>query len=322
MAILQPNNTYELNGVKVCEKIIPDGTRWKSTTKAAAAGFAPNSLYKKQQKLTKNSGRPMSITIHNTEDLDNVHDDAEQYTRATYNENMGSARIHFYVDDVGAWQNLKAGTGMCENDPEGSAEVSWHAGDGSASDGGNMTSLSIEIIMGGEPDKDAKARDNGARLAAWLLWKHGLDISALVTHTYWVNKSAGKHFDDVDEQCTNPIYGKKWCPVYIFKSTTPEYARSNWKVFKKLVKEYLDECYAADKDASKGDETINPYLVKVLTDKVYIRSGAGTDNAVTGSIIAGGVFTIVAEACGYGAKLWGKLKSGMGWISLDDTRKL
>ncbi len=76
---------------------------------------------------------------------------------------------------VGAWQNLKAGTGMCENDPEGSAEVSWHAGDGSVYDGGNMTSLSIEIIMGDTAENDVKARDNGARLAAWLLWKHGLD---------------------------------------------------------------------------------------------------------------------------------------------------
>ena len=319
--MLQPNSRYTVNGVKVCEKIIPDGTRWKSTTKAAAAGFAPSSLYKKQQKLTKNSGKPMSITIHNTEDLHNVHEDAEQYTRATYNENMGSARIHFYVDDVGAWQNLKAGTGMCENDPEGSAEISWHAGDGSAADGGNMTSLSIEIIMGDESDKDAKARDNGARLAAWLLWKHGLDISGLVTHTYWVNKSAGKHFDDVDEQCTRLIYGKKWCPAYIFKSPTQKYAISNWKAFKKLVKEYLDKCYTTDDRTSEAD-IAEPYLVKISADKVYIRSGAGTNNAVTGSIIGGGVFTIIAEAHGYGAQLWGKLKSGMGWIPLDNTQKL
>ena len=48
----------------------------------------------------------------------------------TYNENMGSVRVHYYVDDTGAWQNLKAGTGLCANDPVGSAEVSWHAGDG------------------------------------------------------------------------------------------------------------------------------------------------------------------------------------------------
>lgn len=321
MAVLQPNNVYELNGVKVCEKIIPDDTRWENTMKAATAGFVPYSLYKKQQKLTDDSGIPTSITIHNTQDLENVHDDAEQYTRATYNENMGSARVHFYVDDVCAWQNLKAGTGMSPNDPENSAEVSWHAGDGSVSDGGNMTSLSIEIIMGDEPDRDAKARDNGARLAAWLLWKHGLDISALVTHTYWVNKSAGKEFDDVDEQCTSPVYGKKWCPVYIFKSTTQKYALYNWMAFKKLVEEYLERCRSVAIAPEKTNK-ISPYLVRVTSDKVYIRNGAGTNNAVTGNIIGGGVFTVVEESCGRGAKLWGKLKSGMGWIPLDKVEKL
>lgn len=319
MATLQPNTIYTVNGVKVCEKIIPDGTRWKNSAKAVIAGFAPNSLYKKQQKIAKNSGKPLSITIHNTEDLDNVHDDAEQYTRATYNENMGSARIHFYVDDVGAWQNLKAGTGMCENDPEGNAEVSWHAGDGSVTDGGNMTSLSIEIIMGDTPAKDAKARDNGARLAAWLLWKHGLGISELFTHTFWVNKSAGKHFDDIDEQCASPIYGKKWCPTYIFGSTNKNTALANWKAFKSLVKRYLDNCRTADDENTLGG--ISPYHVRIIADKVYIRSAPGTNNAVTGSIVGGGVFTIIEEGIGYGSQLWGKLKSGIGWIPLDQTKR-
>ena len=142
--MLSPNTTFKLNGVTVNEKIIPDGTRWKSDSKAKKAGFSgAGALYKAERKLV-----PRKVTIHNTNDLANVYDDGEQYTRATYpNENMGSARVHFYVDDTCAWQNLKAGTGMSPND-KGSAEVSWHAGDGSVADGGNMTSLSMEIIMG------------------------------------------------------------------------------------------------------------------------------------------------------------------------------
>ncbi len=316
MLLLQPNSIYTINGVAVCEKIIPDGTRWSSATKASAAGFAPNSLYKKQSKLTNNSGRPMSITIHNTEDLGNVHDDAEQYTRATYNENMGSARIHFYVDDVGAWQNLKAGTGMCENDQEGSAEVSWHAGDGSIADGGNMTSLSIELIMGDVHNKDEKAYENGARLAAWLLWKHNLDISALVTHTYWVNKATGKNFDNVDEQCTNLIYGKKWCPMYILGSTNKTMAIANWRAFKVIVEKYLYEL----KDIS-GKSIFKLYLVKVGFDKIDVRNNAGNNNEITASI-TNGVFTIVAETGGVDGSRWGKLKSGIGWIPLDKIVKL
>ena len=267
--MLNPNNTYTVNGVKVNEKIIPDGTRWKDVGKAKAAGFVPNALYKKQKKLSNNTGKVKSITIHNTNDLNKVYDDGEQYTRATYNENMNSVRVHFYVDDTCAWQNLKAGTGMSKNDPTGSAEVSWHSGDGSVSDGGNMTSLSIEIIMGENSTNDIKAKDNGARLAAWLLYKHGLGIENLVTHTYWINKSAGKKFTDVDEQCTNLISGRKWCPSYIFASTNKNVALKNWKDFKALVKEYLDALNTkGDKNTAlskieKGD------LVKIDKSAVY-----------------------------------------------------
>ena len=32
MAKLTPNTTYTVNGVKISEKIIPDGTRWQDTT--------------------------------------------------------------------------------------------------------------------------------------------------------------------------------------------------------------------------------------------------------------------------------------------------
>lgn len=241
MALLSPNKVYSMYDVTVNEKIIPDGTRWKDAAKAVKAGFSAGSLYKKQQKLSGGTGKVQFVTIHNTNDLANVNDDGEQYTRATYNENMGSARVHFYVDDTGAWQNLRAGTGLCDNDPVGSAEVSWHSGDGSVATGGNMTSLSIEIIMNESPEHDLIAKDNGARMAAWLLWKHGLTIDALVTHTYWVNKTAGKSFADKDVQCCNPISGKKWCPTYIFGSSNSTTALKNWKAFKQTVKDYLDK---------------------------------------------------------------------------------
>ena len=253
--MLTPNYTYKMNGVTVNEKIIPDGTRWKDATKAKKAGFDPGSLYKKNQKLSGGTGKAQSVTIHNTNDLANVNDDAEQYTRATYNENMNSSRVHFYIDDVSAWQNLKAGTGLCPADPEGAAEVSWHSGDGSVADGGNMTSLSIEIIMGEGTEHDAAAKDNGARIAAWLLHKHGLSIDKLVTHTYWVNKSAGNKFSDADEQCTNLVKNKKWCPSYIFGSENHATALANWKAFKAIVKKYLNALNGGTTGTEKPKET-------------------------------------------------------------------
>lgn len=275
MAVLKPDHTYVINGVKVNEKIIPDGTRWKNPAKAAKAGFLVGALYKKRKKLNNGSGRPLYLTIHNTDDLKNVEDDGEQYTRATFNENMKSVRIHFYVDDLGAWQNLRAGTGMSSNDPDECAEVSWHAADGSAPDGGNMTSLSMEVIMNDSEEHDKKAYDNAARLAAWLLHRHCLSIDRLVTHTYWVNKSAGKVFADVDEQCTNLIKNKKWCPKYIFKSTKHDIALRNWKEFKACVNEYLNEIYESQ---MRGPNEAKKEITKTLY-LVQIGSFAKTDDA-------------------------------------------
>ena len=230
------NSTYKINGVLVKEKIIPDNMKWTVDKNAKQAGCKVGDLYKQAMKIPKVN----FVTIHNTEDLSNVQDDAERYTLATYNQAMGTTRVHFYIDDQSVWQNLRAGTGMCNNDPVGSAEIAWHSGDGLGSGSGNMTSLALEIIMNETPANDIVAKDNGARIAAWLLWKHKLPIDRLVTHTYWVNQKAGNTFTDIDKQCTNLVYGKKWCPAYIFGSANSNVAYSNWKDFKILVKGYLD----------------------------------------------------------------------------------
>lgn len=66
---------------------------------------------------------------------------------------------------------------------------------------------------------------------------------------------------------------------------------------------------------STPEKAVN-YTVKVTVKDLHIRSGPGTGYANKG-FIAPGVYTITAEATGTGATLWGKLKSGAGWISLD-----
>lgn len=66
----------------------------------------------------------------------------------------------------------------------------------------------------------------------------------------------------------------------------------------------------------------NSYRVKVTTDVLNIRKGAGTNYGTNGAIKDMGVYTIVEEASGAGATRWGKLKSGAGWISLDYTKKI
>ena len=167
MAFLKPDKTTNLNGVKVKEYFLTKHN--------------PNKLAMPKYKITDLIG----ITVHNTDRIkvSSRTTPAEQYTRATVNGNMNDVRVHFYVDDVCAWQNLPL-------------EMSgWHAADGE--DGtGNRKTISIECIMNGSGDaKDKKAEENCARLVAYLLNKYKLDTDDIYSHSHW--------------------YSKKYCPAFI-----------------------------------------------------------------------------------------------------------
>lgn len=59
-----------------------------------------------------------------------------------------------------------------------------------------------------------------------------------------------------------------------------------------------------------------PFLVKVSISDLNIHKGPGTDYGRV-QFCPPGVYTIVATSTGTGASLWGNLKSGIGWVSLD-----
>ena len=63
--------------------------------------------------------------------------------------------------------------------------------------------------------------------------------------------------------------------------------------------------------------SFTPYLVKINTDVLNVRSGPGTGYKINTQVKRHGIYTIVDEKNG-----WGKLKSGAGWISLDYTKKI
>lgn len=146
----------------------------------------------------------LGVTIHNTDAIKvNGTTMAEQYTRATVNGNMGTVRVHFYVDDNEAWQNLPL-------DWQG-----WHAADGNGD--GNSATIAIECI-----GSSAKAEENAARLAAYLLDKYHLNTDRLYTHTYWLNVRDKKGTNlSKDELCVLP-HPYKVCPIYIIP---------HWKAF-------------------------------------------------------------------------------------------
>lgn len=69
--------------------------------------------------------------------------------------------------------------------------------------------------------------------------------------------------------------------------------------------------------AAYGEQkAFRPYTVKVDIDDLNIRTGPGTEHPTIGKYTGKGIFTIVEEKNG-----WGKLKSGVGWISLAYTTR-
>lgn len=191
MAFLTPDYIYPINGIRVNQKFLPVGKR-------------PG------KKLNTPGNKPLWVTIHNTDDIKEAAGttDAEQYARATFNGAMSDVSVHFYIDKSDCWQILPLD------------EIGYHAADYSDRNGGNWTSVAIEVIeKNGKTDDDIEAEDRAAKLAAGLLKKFGLGIDRLTTHTRW--------------------YPKKTCPIYILP---------HWEAFTNLVEAYMYEAGDIDMD--------------------------------------------------------------------------
>ena len=248
MAFLTPDKIRNEYGLEIKEKIIPNGNKLK-----------PN------RKLSNGTGKVEWVTVHNTNDIKEAEgtNDAEQYTRATFNGNMGGVTVHYYIDETDCWQLLNED------------EVGYHAADGQYGPG-NTTSLAIEIIMDGSGFKaDIEAEDRGALLAAILLYKHGLTIDRLTTHNHW--------------------YSQKYCPVYIlphwneFKDKVASYLTSikNISDLRELEdgEKYVLQAGAFSKDSKDNAEMFAESIRKkgfeahiVLEDEYYkVRTGSFTD---------------------------------------------
>ncbi len=63
------------------------------------------------------------------------------------------------------------------------------------------------------------------------------------------------------------------------------------------------------------------YLVRITANELNVRGGPGVKYTATARVKRGEVFTIVEERYN-GETLWGKLKSGKGWVSLKYTEKV
>ena len=182
----KPDKVYTANGVEVYEYLLKNHN-------------INNISLPSKRKSSK-----VRITIHNTDDLPSIEDDGRNYTAATINDNMKSVRVHFYVDDLRAWQNLELDS------------QNWSCADGNGN--GNATTIAIECIMRNSYDTESlKSMDNCARLTAFLCVKYNLTTDDIYTHTYWLHmrdKDSVSKCGDKDKVCTTR-HNYKTCPIYI-----------------------------------------------------------------------------------------------------------
>jgi N-acetylmuramoyl-L-alanine amidase CwlA len=184
---------------------------------------------------------------------------------------MGDTRVHFYVDDTCAWQNLA------------DDYTSWHAATGGQGQG-NCNTISIECIMENQTSaKSVASMENAAKLIAHIFKQYGWTIEKnLYTHNYWTNyKETGICSPDLDAQNLRKVTSTKanpsgkYCPCYILPQ---------WEKFKALVKKYLDtpatapetkKLYRVQVGAFSVKANAEAYLAKIIAagfSDAYIRS--------------------------------------------------
>ena len=289
----KPDKVYTANGVEVYEYLLKNHN-------------INNISLPSKRKSSK-----VRITIHNTDDLPSIEDDGRNYTAATINDNMKSVRVHFYVDDLRAWQNLELDS------------QNWSCADGSGD--GNATTIAIECIMKSSYDSESlKSMDNCARLTAYLCVKYNLTTDDVYTHTYWLHmrdKDSVSKCGDKDKICTTS-HSYKTCPIFIIPQ---------WDKFLALVNKYISEMGGKiavkpsipSTSTSPTSTSISlPYKVKVKIDSLNVRADAGVHNKITCTIKKNEVYTIIEEKkvknSDGSIATWGRVKSKIGWVNVGD----
>ncbi len=142
---------------------------------------------------------------------------------------------------------------------------------------GNNTSIGIEICMFNDKERQRKAYLNAIELVKILMKHYNLPENKIRQHYEWT---------------------KKDCPAWLRSGKFG----FTWTWFIKQITETLS---FSDKE---DDGT---FLVKIITDDLNVRTGPSTDYRVVSQVHNGEVYTIVKVSGN-----WGRLKSGVGWISI------
>ncbi len=230
----------------------------------------------------------------------------------------------------------------------------WHAGTGTSGGSANNTHIAFEICEDDLTDEGyfRKVYQEAVELTAMLCKTYNLNPLAdgvVICHSEGYQRGVASNHADVMHWF--PKFGKSMDTFRadVSKAMTPAQVKpqppvsgKTYTVVKGDTLSEIAQKYGTTVDTLvqlngikdpnlivvgqvlklPGSTTgFTPYTVKVTVTELRIRSGPGTDTEAQG-FIEPGVYTIVEEADGPGAKCWGKLKSGAGWISLDYAEKV
>lgn len=184
----------------------------------------------------------------------------------------------------------------------------WHAGSGSKGTANN-THIAFEICEDDLTDEGyfRKVYQEAVELAAMLCKTYNLNPLAngvVICHSEGYSRGIASNHGDV----------MHWFPKF----------GKSMDTFRQDVSKALGSSNNGGSSNSKpgsGGSTAVGYRVQVTVTDLRIRSGPGTNTNIVG-LVPPGVYTIVEERNGPGAKKWGRLKSGSGWIALDYAKKL
>lgn len=210
--------------------------------------------------------------------------DSDEGNANYFASNIIKASAHYFVDDNSVTQSV----------PDN--YVAWSVGGSKYSNckktgGGkyytkctNSNSISIELCdtkKNGKVYPTDKTITNAIELTKKLMKKYNIPETNVI-----------RHFDVTGKGCPN-----YWC------GTTDKN-----KLWKSEFNNKLTD------NGATNNKTF--YVVKITSDSLNVREGAGTQYKIVDVVKKNQKYTIIEEN-----NNWGKLKSGVGWISLSHTKK-
>lgn len=194
------------------------------------------------------------VTLHNT---GNVDVKSNNYHRALKTQNSLSngrqASWTFSVDDLEIYQETKINW------------ETWHAGNST----GNKNSISIEMCMWSNKDKQQKTYENAAILTAMLLKKYNLSIDKVVQHNKWSGKN---------------------CPQYLREGKHGY----NWTWFINRVKAHLNGSSTPPTPSPTVEDKRIVGVVECIADSLNVRKDADFDAPVVDTLKKGDKVQVMA----------------------------